>query len=121
MIIQPIPNVKITEKDSITSPWRIWFRNLSQNMIDACIINSNSIFKWSVNSNLLTIIYSGNGNVDLSLPYQIAVDCFLTYYEQIDGAWFPKIIDLQKGQTIITIPSGIIKIKDNVLIEQKNR
>ena len=114
---------KITKNDGLTIPWQTWFRNLSKNLTDSCRIYESDNYAYSINNNILTILYDGLGNESLSLPFALAYGSFLQYllYNTTTLNWDLKIIELEKGIQSISIPSGKIKIKDSLLIEQKNR
>jgi len=122
MRLQPAPlTTKLTNEDSLTQPWSMWIRNVSSNLVESCIITSATNYSYGLNGNILTIVYSGNGNESINLPFAVAVSTVLPYYKQVNSEWIVDLIELSKEQTSVTIPSGIIKINSSILISPKNR
>jgi hypothetical protein len=121
MKLQPAPIGKITKDDLLTTPWQIWFRNVSTNLTNSCRIFEMTNYSYSINGNILTVHYIGFGNESLSLPYQLAEDSFVQAYRKDGNNWNLFLIDLEKGTSSIVIPNGEIRIKDFVIIEQANR
>lgn len=121
MRIQPAPlSTKLLTNDTLTTPWYTWFRNVSKNLEDGCIVYNANNYQYNLQNNLMCILYNGAGG-DIDLPYTVAADSFLTYYIQIDGVWIPYLLNILKGDTKISIPEGDVCIKDFILVDQKNR
>lgn len=123
MKIEPAPlATNITDK-ALSQPWMIWLRNLSKNMVDSTrlyVIDDN--FSYSLNGNILSLIYIGtSNNYTITLPFPIATNTILKYFKLVDSEWKYSCMDITKGDTSIVLPSGNLKINDQVLIEQKNR
>lgn len=123
MRLQPAPlTTKLTNDDSLTMPWSVWFRNVSSNLVESCIVTSAQSYHYGLNGNILTIVYSGNGSESINLPYGIAMDTVLPYYKQSEStSWTIGLIPLEKNQMVVEIPEGVIRINANVLISPKNR
>lgn len=122
MRIQPAPlTTKLLDKENMTTPWLTWFRNVSKNLEDSCVIYSSNGFAYNLQGNLMTINYVGTGG-DFELPYSVSVDSFLTYYMQNElGIWISYLMDIPKGTQKLSIPQGNVRIKDFLLVDQKNR
>lgn len=111
----------ISSDGTLTSPWFNWINSISKNMENGCRVFVMSNYTYGINNNILTVMYSGNGNESILLPYQTSVDSFLKCYS-VDGQnWNQFFIDVPKGSNSITIPVGQIRIKDFLIIDQKNK
>jgi hypothetical protein len=122
MKIQPAPlNSKITVDNMLSPTWSTYFRNLSKNMVDACTLNVMDGLYYTINNNLMTIIYNGPART-FQLPAMVATDSFVIYYTILDNVVKPNILDIPKGSTEISFPElGDIRVKDIIVIEQRNR
>lgn len=121
MKIQHAPLSSNITSEPLSKPWFSWINSISKNMEDACRIFEMSNYSYSINGNILTIHYIGFGNETLLLPYQLAEDSFVSAYVKENNNWQLMVIDLEKGSNSIQIPNGEIRIKDFVVIEQKNK
>lgn len=118
MRIQPAPlTTKMLEKDYMSLPWQTWFRNVSKNLEDTCIIYTKDNLSYNLQGNLMLINYVGIGQ-DIDIPYTVSVDSFITYYTQTGESY---LIDIPKGTQKISIPNVYVRIKDFILVDQKNR
>lgn len=124
MKLQPFPSAfNITKDDTLTQVWFTWFRNLSQNMVQACNLTSATNYKYTINNSQITIIYNGNGNESLLLPYKIATNQILNYWI-FDGNvndYVLKMLSLNEDDEQISLPSGNIKINFGLIIKQINK
>lgn len=124
MKIQPAPlSNNITTESSLTQVWFTWFRNLSQNMVQACNLTSATNYKYTINNSLITIIYNGNGNESLQLPYKIATNQILNYwiFDEDVNAYVQSMLSLNEDDEQIDLPSGQIKINFGLIIKQINK
>lgn len=101
--------------------WQTYFRNQSKNLIDSQTITSasfvsasNSSCQYCLNGNLLTLNYSGNSETIIKLPYKIAENQVINYWE----SGVLKQLDISKGDLTIKIPNGIIKFTATILVRQ---
>jgi hypothetical protein len=125
MLLQPAPlKNDLTSSNVLTQPWYIWFRNLSQNLVESCTVKqgNDSNYFYTTNENNLTIIYNGPGGISLTLPYSAALDQILPYFLQdSSGNWNYTFVNLSKNDSEIVLPNSNIKINHQIIIQQVNR
>jgi hypothetical protein len=124
MKLQPAPlTTNITNDNRLTTPWEIWFRNISQNLTDSTKYNSNDNIDWTLNGNILFVNYSGIGGLTFNLPKPSAINQILSYHYLLDtGAYYCTFLDILKDDSKIIIPEkNMIKLTGTILLQQNNR
>jgi hypothetical protein len=111
----------ISIDNQLTLPWFAWFSSISKNLENACRTFEMVNYTYTINNNILAIMYQGQGNESLALPYIVVVDTFLTYIKKENDMWVTYVLDIPKGSQTVYIPSGDIQIKDFLIVSQQNK
>jgi hypothetical protein len=115
----PIAQQIINDKFYLTNIWMTWLRTLSTVMVDSGkIVKVNDKFSYNLNNSIFTINFIGQSDAYIiNIPGQIAENSIMSYWILEDGVWINRIIDVNKNDTTISLPTGNLKINHALLLK----
>lgn len=119
MAYSPVPlSTPIADSLTLSTSWFVWFRNLSQYVVESFTLKTKDNLKYIVSFSTLFVKYDSENGGEITLPYKSLSNQSLQYYFFENNVWNVGFLDVLKDDLKITLPEKKIKIESYLFINR---